>query len=98
MITRKTRNVQPFFPLKDESNSCIIYKGDCSCGSSYIGETKCNVEVRCYEHDNLTKSPEPLKYLQKNINHCFTQTIILNISKKMLRLGRSYYIFSNSFT
>lgn len=78
MITRKTRTVQSFFPLKDESNPCIIYKGHCSCGSSYIGETKCNVKVICIEHDNLTKRSESLKYLQKIINHCFTQTIIGN--------------------
>ena len=26
--------------------SCVAYKGDCSSGSRYIGETKRNVEVR----------------------------------------------------
>ena len=30
------------FPLKDKNDykSCVIYKGDCFCGSRYIGETK----------------------------------------------------------
>ena len=34
--------------LKDKNDykSCVIYKGDCSCGSRYIGETKRNAEVR----------------------------------------------------
>ena len=41
--------------LKDKNDykSCVIYKGDCSCGSRYIGETKRNVEVRWNEHNQL---------------------------------------------
>ena len=34
-----------------------------SCGSRYVGETKCNVEVSWNEHDNPTKSSEQLKHL-----------------------------------
>ena len=32
------------FPLKDKHNDkfCVIYEGDCSFGSCYIGETKNN--------------------------------------------------------
>ena len=35
--------------LKDESNykSCVFYKGDFFVDSRYVGETKCNTEVRC---------------------------------------------------
>ena len=35
VITWKTRNIRFLFPLKDKSDykSCVIYKGDCSCGS-----------------------------------------------------------------
>ena len=38
-ITWKTRYIQSLFPLKDKNNYklCVIYKGDCSCGSCYIG-------------------------------------------------------------
>ena len=41
VITWKTRNIRSLFPLKDKNDykSCVIYKGDCSCGSRYIGET-----------------------------------------------------------
>ena len=35
VITWKTRNLRSLFPLKDKNdyNSCVIYKGDGSCGS-----------------------------------------------------------------
>ena len=74
VITWKTRNIRSLFPLKDKSDykSCVIYKGDCSCGSRYIGEAKHNAEVRWNEHNNPTKSSEPSKHLRSNINHHFT--------------------------
>ena len=36
--------MQYLFPLKDKNDykSCVIHKGDCSCGSRYISETKRN--------------------------------------------------------
>ena len=42
VITWKTRNIWSLFPLKDKNKykSCVIYKGGCSCGLPYIGETK----------------------------------------------------------
>ena len=74
VITSKTRNMQSLFPLKDKNDYklCIIYKGDYSCGSHYIGETKPNAEVRWNEYNNPTKSLEPSKHLGSNINHYFT--------------------------
>ena len=65
VITWKTINIQFLFPLKDKSDykSCVIYKGDCSCGSRHIGETKGNAEVRRNEHNNPKKSLEPSKHL-----------------------------------
>ena len=61
VISWKTKNIRSFFPLRDKSDykSCVIYKGDCSCGSRYTGETKPNAEVRWHEHNNPTKSSEP---------------------------------------
>ena len=90
VITWKTRNIRSLFPLKDESDykSCVIYKGDCSCVSCYIGETKRNTEVRWNEHNNLTKSSEPSKHVRCNINHCFTWAVISN-APKMLRPGKT---------
>ena len=47
-IKRKTRQVKTLFPLKDKSlhPSCVIYKGTCSCGETYIGETIQNASIR----------------------------------------------------
>ena len=90
VITWKTTNIRSLFPLKDKIHykSCVIYKGDCSCGSRDIGETKRNAKVRWNEHNNPTKRSEPSKHLQSNINHCFTWVVILN-APKMLRPGRT---------
>ena len=61
----------------------MIYKGNCSCGSLYIGETKCNVEFGWNEHNNVKlKLPRgPLKHFRNNTN-CFTRAIILSASRK----------------
>ena len=50
VITLKTRNIRSLFPLKGKNDykSCVIYKGDCFCGSRYIGESKRNAEVRWF--------------------------------------------------
>ena len=36
--------------------SCKIYKGECTCGETYVGETVRNVEVRWAEHNNSNKN------------------------------------------
>ena len=74
--TWKTGNIPSLLPLKDKNDykSYVISKGDCSCGSCYNGETKRNEEVRQNEHNNPTKSSEPLKHFRSKINHYFTQT------------------------
>ena len=48
VIAWKTKNRQSLFPLKGKTEyiSCVIYKGDCSCGSPYTCEIKRNEEVR----------------------------------------------------
>ena len=83
VITRKTRNIWSLFPLKDKNDykSCVIYKGDCSCGSRYIAETKRNAGVRWNEHNNPTKSSELPKQLLSNMNHYFTWAVISNVLK-----------------
>ena len=80
------------FPLKDKNYKlCVIYKGDYSFESRYIGETKSNAGIRWNEHKNPTKSSEPSKHLRSNINR---STIILHglsfqMLQKMLRPGRT---------
>ena len=43
VVKWKTKNIRSLLRLKDKNGYklYIIYTGDCSCGSSYIGETKC---------------------------------------------------------
>ena len=55
-IKWKTINIRSLFPLEDKNDykSCVIYKGDRSCGSYCIGETKSNAEVRWNKHNNPT--------------------------------------------
>ena len=40
-VVWNTRKIQSLFPLKDKVQqlSCVIYKGICSCGETYVGET-----------------------------------------------------------
>ena len=80
VITWKTRNIRFLFPLKDKNDykSCVNYKGNCSCDSRYIIETKRNAEIRWNAHNNPTKSSEPSKHLLSNINHYFTNAVISN--------------------
>ena len=79
----KTRNIRFLFTLKNKNDykSFVIYKGYCSCGLHYIGKMKSNVEVRWNEHNIPTKSSEPLKHLQSNINYYFTWAVISNAPK-----------------
>ena len=82
----KTRNILFLFPLKDKKNyiSCVVYKGDCSCGSCYISETKRVAEVRWNEHNNPPKSSEPSKHLRNTLHGLSFQML-----QRMVRPGRT---------
>ena len=66
------------FHLKDRNPypSCVIYKGTCDCGATYIGETRRNTVTRWNEHEDIRKDSEPAKHLTNNINHKFHWTIL----------------------
>ena len=83
IIRWKTRNLKSLFPLKDKDlhPACKIYKGICSCESTYVGETKRNVEVRYSEHNHPSGKSEPSKHLYQNINHVFTWSVICSAPK-----------------
>jgi len=79
-IIWNTSKIRSLFPLKDKNlhPHCIIYKGTCSCGEIYIGETeRCN-HLRFDEHENIKKTSEPSKHLKDNRNHSFTWEILSN--------------------
>ena len=65
------------FKLKDKNiyPSSIIYKGVCSCGVEYEGETQRIAEVRWREHEDKKLNSEPSKHLKRNPEHVFTWSI-----------------------
>ena len=83
IIKWKTRNLISFFSLKDKDlrPACKIYKGICSCESTYVCETRRNVEVRYSEHNHPSGNSEPSKYLYQNINHVFSWSVICSVPK-----------------
>ena len=83
VIRWKTRNLKSLFPLKDKylHPACKVYKGICSCESSYVSETKRDVEVRYSERNHPSGKFEPSKHLHQNINHVFTWSAICSAPK-----------------
>ena len=68
------------FSLKSRSThpSCKLYEGTCTCGGSYIGETKRNVEVRWQEHNDPRGNSELAKHLYQNPTHSFRWRVFMN--------------------
>ena len=78
-----TKKVESLFPLKDRNlhPSYKIYKGICSCGETYIGETIRNVEERWSEHNSADNKSKPAKHLDDNEKHSFLWSILLDAPK-----------------
>ena len=78
-IIWKTKKVRQLFSLKERNPypSCKIYMGECSCGKTYIGETKRNVHTRWNEHNNPNQSSEPARHIKENIEHEFNWSILM---------------------
>ena len=74
----QTRKIESVFKLKDKNAhpSHVIYKGECICGQTYIGETARNLEVRVKEHSDVNKQSEPVKHIRKHPNHKFTWEVL----------------------
>ena len=76
-IAWKTKKIKQLFTLKEKNPdpSCKIYEGVyegvCSCKENYISETKRNVIIRWYEHENPKKDSEPAKYPFQHPNYVF---------------------------
>ena len=78
-----TKKVKSLFPLKDCNlyPRSKIYKGICSCGGTYIGETIRNVEEQWSEHNSEDNKSEPAKHLADNEEHSFLSSILLAATK-----------------
>ena len=92
-FTKKTKTL---FRLKDPCIHpvCKIYKGVCSCGKEYIGETVRNVEMRWNEHNKPSDKSNPSKHLVNNIQHYFIWSVICSAPTKKLtrKILEAYYI------
>ena len=92
-LTQKVKNL---FRVKDKSlhQACKIYKGICSCGESYIGETVRNVEVRWGEHNNPIKVSNPSKHIKDNVDHVFHWSVIAKAPTNTFqrKVLEAYYI------
>ena len=96
IIIWKTRKMRSLFPLKDRNmhRSCVIYKGVCSCGSSYVGETKRNTLTRWNEHDTPNGNTVPSKHLVANEHHWFTWSILSTAPSNLFKrkILEAFYI------
>ena len=90
VFIEQPKPIRSIFPSRDKNGYklCVIYKGECSCGSSYIGETTRDKESRWNEHNNPTKSSEASKHFQTNIDQ-FYMEYYFKMLQKMLGLGRT---------
>ena len=71
----ETFNIGKYFTYKDKQSvlrrSNVVYKITCSCGDSYIGQTKTNLEFRIKEHKpGLSKNDTDVsEHLIENPDH-----------------------------
>ena len=79
-----TKKLKILFKVQHKSlhQACKIYKGVCSCGETYIGETMRNVEVCWDEHNNPMNKSNPLKHIKDNLDHVFNWSVLANIPRK----------------
>ena len=73
------RKIQSLFNNKDKAQhlSCAIYKGFCSCGEDFNGETIRNVKIRWKEHESgIDKNSECFKHVQEHLSHGFHWSVL----------------------
>ena len=82
------------FKRQKHSSSCVIYKGTCSCGETYIGETIHNTLIRWKEHNDPNKESEPPKQLKNSFDYVFSCVNLFKASQnyKVRRYLEASYI------
>ena len=73
-----THKIRALFPLKDRNSHVhnVIYKGECSCKETYVGETKRNATTRWAEHKATNGTSEPAKHISRNTSHEFEWKVL----------------------
>ena len=97
IIIQNTRKTQSLFKNKDKvkHHSCVIYRGLCSCGADYIGETIRNSEIRWNEHSTgKDKNSDCVKHLNDHFDHEFRWFVLSRASKNCLKhkILDAYYV------
>ena len=97
IIIWNTQKIQSLFNNKDKvkHHSCVIYRGICSCGADYIGETIRNSEIRWNEHSTgKDKNSDCVKHLNDHFGHEFQWFVLSRASKNCLKrkILEVYYI------
>ena len=87
IILWQTRKIRSLFNLKDTNHykSNVVYRAECVCGETYIGETKRNFIVRKREHENVKHNSEPARHLATNSKHKYKWKIIFSESNTLRR-------------
>ena len=78
-IICNTRKIQSLFNNKDKVQhlSCVIYKGVCSRGADYIGETIRNIKIRWNEQESgIDKNSESFKHPQERLSYGFQWSVL----------------------
>ena len=99
-VVHTTNKIGNNFWIKDKpkilNKSNVVYKLCCSCGASYIGQTRRNLTTRLKEHASSDKS-EVGKHLILNPSHRidFSTPYILGSARDQFRLLESLFIQEN---
>ena len=85
-VVWNTCKIQFILSLKDKVQhlSCVISKGICSCGETYIGETIRNCKIRWDEHNDVNTNSEHAKHLAKNIENEFSWYVLTRAPENTL--------------
>ena len=101
-IIDTTWNIRHNFRLKDKQKTLmkygVVYKLTCSCGSSYIGQTRRNLINRLKEHSSSDKS-EVCRHLMDNPDYKvdFAKPNILSSSGDSARLSIPESLFIQKY-
>ena len=70
-IVCNTRKIRSLFQIKDNVKhySGVIFKGNCSCGENYVGESARNVVLRWAEREDPNRQSEPATHLKHFPDH-----------------------------
>ena len=65
--------------------SCVIYKGICSCGETYVSEAIRDCKIKWDEHNDVNTNSEHVKHLAKIIDHKFSWYILTSAPENTLK-------------